>query len=307
MHLFKPDMITVLGPTASGKTAFAARLAFLLDTDIISADSRQVYKGMDIGTGKDLSEFIVDGKHIKYHLIDIVNAGEKYNVYQYQTDFLKVYKEIKLQNKTPILCGGTGLYIQSVLDGYKLINVPVNNLLRAQLTNLTLPELNSILQKIKNTHNKSDSDTIPRAIRAIEIAEYYKNMPETENNFPKINTLIFGIHFNREVLKQRIAIRLKQRLRDGMIDEAKRLIDSNVDIETLIYYGLEYKYLALFLLKQISYNKMVEQLATAINQFSKRQSTWFRKMEREGYKIIWIDGDLPLNKKIEYAFNIINT
>lgn len=299
------DLIVVLGPTATGKTTFAAHLGHLVNGEIISADSRQVYRGMDLGTGKDLSDYTVDGIKIKHHLIDIVDAGEKYNVFKYQSDFLNAYNTIKDNGSFPILCGGTGMYIEAVLKGYKLINVPVNEILRNQLESLSLPELGLRLSKLKNLHNTSDVDTKKRAIRAIEIETYYQNNPEINFEYPELKPLIFGINFERQVIKDRITERLKQRLREGMIDEAQRLLDQGVPTETLTYYGLEYKFLTLFLTKEISYNQMVKQLETAIHQFSKRQMTWFRKMERSDFKIHWIDGKAALNEKLTTALKII--
>ncbi len=299
------DLITVLGPTATGKTTFATHLALLLNAEIISADSRQVYKGMDIGTGKDLKDFNIDGALIPYHLIDIVDAGEKYNVFEFQSDFLKAYQDIKKRESFPIICGGTGMYIEAVLKGYKLINVPIDEELRLKLEKYNLEELSDMLAKIKTQHNNSDVDTKKRAIRAIEIETYYKNNSDIDFDYPTIKPLIFGIKFERSVVKERITERLKQRLREGMSDEAQQLLDSGIPAETLTYYGLEYKYLTLFLTKQLSYNEMFKQLNIAIHQFSKRQMTWFRKMERSGFKIHWIDGELSTEEKLNSTFQII--
>ncbi len=301
------DLITVLGPTATGKTQFAVQLANITGGEIISADSRQVYRGMDIGTGKDLSDYTVNGKSIPYHLIDIVDAGEKYNVFRYQSDFLEVYNKLKSKNVLPVLCGGSGMYIEAVLKGYKLINVPVNEELRMSLEKYSLPELEQKLKQYKNLHNKTDVDTKKRAIRAVEIAEYYKTHPDIDFSFPEIKSLIFGIKFERETVKERITYRLKERLRQGMIDEVEALQKQGINTDTLEYYGLEYKFIAKFLKKELSYNQMVEKLNVAIHQFSKRQMTWFRKMERQGFKIYWIDGELPDDKKISTAMGIIKT
>jgi tRNA dimethylallyltransferase len=300
------DLITVLGPTATGKTQFAVQLTGLIGGEIISADSRQVYRGMDIGTGKDLNDYIVNGKQISYHLIDIVDAGEKYNVFRYQSDFLKVYDNLKSKNILPVLCGGSGMYIEAVLKGYKLINVPVNESLREMLNKYSLQELEQKLKQYGQLHNKTDVDTKKRAIRAIEIAEYYKTHPDIDFSFPEIKSLIFGIKFDRKIVKERITYRLKERLQQGMIDEVEELIKQGVDTDTLEYYGLEYKFIVKFLKKELSYNHMVEKLNVAIHQFSKRQMTWFRKMERQGFKIYWIDGELPEDKKISTAMEIIN-
>jgi len=299
------DLITILGPTATGKTKFAAHLGKLLNAEIISADSRQVYKGMDIGTGKDIDDYTVDGVTIPNHLVNIVDAGEKYNVFEYQSDFLKVFERLQQDNILPILCGGSGMYIEAILKGYKLINVPVNNKLRNDLEEFTLPELAAKLALFKRPHNKSDVDTKKRAIRAVEIATYYENNPAIDHNFPKISSLILGIKLERKEVKERITFRLKQRLREGMIEEVETLITNGVSAETLIYYGLEYKFITQFLNKELSYNKMVEQLNVAIHQFSKRQMTWFRKMERNGFKINWIDGNLPMEEMLQKAMLLI--
>ncbi len=305
MPLTKINLITILGPTATGKTQFAAHLAKLTNSEIISADSRQVYRGMDIGTGKDLADYVVDGFRVPCHLVDIVDAGEKYNVYEYQSDFLKVNEELQKREVIPVLCGGSGLYIESVLKGYKLINVPVNESLRKELEPYTLPELAARLSTFKKMHNKSDVDTKKRAVRAIEIAMYYQENGEIDYEYPEINPLIFGIQMDRKLVKERITLRLKQRLREGMIDEVEMLLKNGVQEETLIYYGLEYKFICMFLNKELSYNNMVEKLNVAIHQFSKRQMTWFRKMEREGFNIHWIDGTLPMDEKLKYALSVI--
>lgn len=300
------DLITILGPTATGKTTFAAHLANLLKAEIISADSRQVYRGMDIGTGKDIEDYTVDGKLVPYHLVDIKDAGEKYNVYEYQKDFLESYKEIQNKGALPIVCGGTGMYIEAVLKGYKLISVPVNEELRKSLEAHSLGELTNMLAAFKDLHNKTDVDTKKRAIRAIEIATYYNTNEKIDFSFPTISPLIFGIKMERQLVKDRITERLKQRLREGMIDEVETLIKNGVAKETLIYYGLEYKFICQYLNGEYSYNKMVEKLNIAIHQFSKRQMTWFRKMERNGFNIHWIDGCLPMDKKLSQAMDVIN-
>lgn len=301
------DIITVLGPTATGKTTFAVHLAKSLDTEIISADSRQVYKGMDIGTGKDLKDFLIDNQTIKYHLIDIVEAGEKYNVYEYQNDFLNVYNALKEKQKTPILCGGTGLYIEAVLKGYKLIHVPINEELRKDLEKKSLAELAQLLAKMKKLHNTSDIDTKKRAIRSLEIEFFYQSNPQLNLDYPPINPLIFGISYERSEVKKRITQRLKQRFEEGMIEEVKNLLDKGISFETLEYYGLEYKFLSQFLQKKLTFDEMFRKLNIAIHQFSKRQMTWFRKMERNGFKIHWIDGTLAIENKIEIALNTIKT
>ena len=297
----KPDnnFITILGHTAGGKTSVATNLAYKINAEIISADSRQVYKKMDLGTGKDLLDYKIHGKEIPYHLIDIKDAGYKYNVFEYQNDFLKVYTDLKNRNITPILCGGTGMYIEAVLKGYKLIKVPNNPELRNKLAEKTLPELIKILSKYKQQHNKSDTDTKKRAIRAIEIAHYYSNNPKIESDFPKINSLIIGINYDRIIRRKRITERLKQRIDEGMIEEVKSLIDSGINPDDLIYYGLEYKFITQYLIGNLSYDEMYTQLKTAIHQFAKRQMTWYRRMERNGFKINWIDGELKMEAKID--------
>lgn len=292
------ELITILGPTASGKTSLASTLAYELDTEIISADSRQVYKGMDIGTGKDLADYSVNGKAIPYHLIDICEAGEKYNVFEYQHDFHKVFVEIKAKGKLPILCGGTGMYIESVLKGFKLPAVPENKELRKKLKDKSLEELTEILKKYKPLHNSTDLDSAKRAIRAIEIEEYTKNQPADYNEFQAVKSLIIGVDIERELRRHRISNRLKARLEEGMINEVKSLLDKGVSAEDLIYYGLEYKFLTQYLIGEISYDEMFSQLEIAIHQFAKRQMTWFRGMERRGFNIRWLDYNLPTNEKI---------
>ena len=293
------DLITILGPTASGKTEFACRLAYELCAEIISGDSRQVYRSMDIGTGKDLKDYIVEGVEIPNHLIDIREAGDKYNIYEYQHDFYKTYIDIKKRDKPIILCGGSGLYIESVLRGYSLVNVPENKELRARYENLSLTELAEILAKYKDLHNTTDIDTAQRAIRAIEIEEYKKEHPLEQNKFPPLNSLVIGVDIDRELRREKISQRLKVRLKDGMIDEVKCILDNNVAAEDLIYYGLEYKFITLYLLGELTYQAMLSQLEIAIHQFAKRQMTWFRGMEKRGIKIHWIDSQLPMKKRLQ--------
>lgn len=299
-------LITILGPTASGKTNFAAALAAHLDTEIISADSRQVYRSMDIGTGKDLADYIIDGKEIPYHLIDICNPGDKYNVFEYQHDFHQVYTNISAKGKLPILCGGTGMYIEAVLKGYKLLDVPQNPVLRESLKSKTLSELEQILASYKVLHNKTDVDSAQRAIRAIEIEEYYKNEAPDTNEYEPINSLIIGINIDREFRREKISHRLRARLEEGMVDEVKGIIDSGVKPEDLIYYGLEYKFLTLYIIGELTYNEMVSQLEIAIHQFAKRQMTWFRGMERRGSTIHWIDATLPTEEKIDKVLSLLS-
>lgn len=295
------DLIVLLGPTASGKTPFAATLAAELQTEIISADSRQIYRGMDLGTGKDLADYTVDGKQIPYHLIDIAEPGYKYNVFEYQRDFLKAYDTIKQKGCLPVLCGGTGMYIESVLKGYRLLPVPENAELRKLLADKSLEELTEILKGYKNLHNTTDVDTAKRAIRAIEIEEYYTHTPVGERPFPQLNSLIIGVDIDRELRREKISRRLRQRLDEGMVDEVRRLIEQGIAPDDLIYYGLEYKYLTLYVLGQLTYEEMFCQLEIAIHQFAKRQMTWFRGMERRGFTIHWVDARLPMQEKIAFV------
>lgn len=293
------DLITILGPTASGKTSLAVALAHHLDTEIISADSRQIYRSMDIGTGKDLSEYTIDGKTIPYHLIDICPPGYKYNLFEYIRDYRNVYNEIVARGKTPILCGGTGLYIEAVLKGYSLPPVPENKALRETLSNKSLPELEAILKTYKTLHNQTDTDTCKRAIRAIEIAEYYSRQePSILIPHPVENALIIGVNIDRESRRARITQRLHDRLDQGMVAEVQGLLEQGIDPEALIYYGLEYKYITEYLIGRTTYDQMVSLLEIAIHQFAKRQMTWFRGMERRGFSIFWLDAFLPLSEKL---------
>lgn len=296
------DLITILGPTASGKTPFAAALAAQLGSEIISADSRQVYRGMDLGTGKDLADYNVNGYHVPYHLIDIVEPGYKYNVFEYQRDFLNAYKNIVGRKiDLPILCGGTGLYIEAVLKGYRLIPVPENPELRARLAHKPIEELTEILSRYKTLHNTTDVDTAKRAIRAIEIEEYYLHTPVSEREFPQLKSLIIGVDIDRETRREKITRRLKQRLDEGMVDEVRALIQKGINPEELIYYGLEYKYLTLYVTGELTYDEMYSRLEIAIHQFAKRQMTWFRGMERRGFTIHWMDARLPMKEKIAFV------
>ena len=292
------ELITIIGPTASGKTAFAAALAARLDTEIISGDSRQVYRSMDIGTGKDLADYVVDGKQIPYHLIDICNPGDKYNVFEYQHDFHKAFEEIRKKGKLPILCGGTGMYIESVLRGFKLLDVPQNPVLRESLKGKSLAELEQILASYKVLHNKTDVDSAQRAIRAIEIEEFYKTEAPDKREYAPINSLIIGVDIDRELRREKISRRLRARLDEGMVDEVRAILATGVKPEDLIYYGLEYKFLTLYIIGQLTYDEMVSQLEIAIHQFAKRQMTWFRGMERRGLHIHWLDATLSTDEKI---------
>jgi len=300
------NLVTIIGHTAAGKTSVATHLAHKLKSEIISGDSRQVYTGMDLGTGKDIEEYVVDGEKIPYHLIDICPAGYKYNVYEFQTDFFKAFEDISSRKMLPVFCGGTGMYVESVLKGYKLVSVPDNPVLRDSLKEKSLEELTDILESFNSMHNKSDLETKRRAIRAIEIQNYYKEYGDDLNvNLPKINNLLVGIRFDRETRRQRITERLHQRLEMGMVDEVKKLIDSGVNPDDLIYYGLEYKFLTLYITGKLSYDEMVSQLNIAIHQFAKRQMTWFRKMEKDGFNINWIEGDIPLGEKINIIESLL--
>src|SRR5690554_6529920 len=296
----KYNLITILGPTATGKTSLAAHLAAEINGEVISGDSRQVYKGMDISTGKDLIDYVVDGKEIPAHLVDIEEPGRHYNVYRFQKDFGDAYNNIISRDKFPVLCGGSGLYLEAVLKDYKLIHVPPNRELRKELEGKSLEELTEILKQLKpNLHNVTDVETDRRAIRAIEIEIYYRDHPQGDTDLPSINSLNIGVKVDREVRRNRISKRLRQRLEEGMVDEVKRLLEAGVTPEQLIYYGLEYKYLTLFITGKISYTEMVEKLEIAIHQFAKRQMTWFRGMQKRGTPIHWIDGLLPMEVKIE--------
>lgn len=301
----KYDLITILGPTASGKTSLATRLAMKLKGEIISADSRQVYRSMDIGTGKDLSDYVVDGVSIPYHLIDIVDPGYKYNLFEYQRDFLQAYNAIQQKGRQPILCGGTGLYIESILKGYKLVPVPENPSLRAELERYELPQLTEKLKTYKQLHNTTDVDTKKRAIRAIEIEEYYLEHEAEIPEFPKINSLVIGVDIERELRREKISKRLRRRLDEGMVDEVKNILASGVSPDDLIYYGLEYKYLTNYVIGKMTYDDMVSELEIAIHQFAKRQMTWFRGMERRGFTIHWIDATMPMETKIQKILSFL--
>ena len=301
-------MITILGPTASGKTTLAAHLAARIGGEIISADSRQVYRRMDIGTGKDLDDYVVDGKKIPYHLIDIAEPGTKYNLFQYQQDFHDAYNDIKSRGATPILCGGTGLYIEAALKGYALSPVPQNPELRARLEGKSLEELTGMLVSLKQKngsvmHKTTDVDTAQRAIRAIEIETYNAEHPTEERQMPKIDSLVIGVNIDRESRREKITKRLRQRLENGMVEEIRSIIDSGVAPEDLIYYGLEYKYVTEYVIGKTTYDEMFRSLEIAIHQFAKRQMTWFRGMERRGTVIHWIDASLPMEEKIEQILN----
>ncbi len=300
-------LITILGPTASGKTTLAAHVAARLgNAEILSADSRQLYRGMDIGTGKDLADYEVEGKRIPFHLIDIAPAGERRNLFQYQQDFWQAYDEVVSRSNQPILCGGTGLYIESVLKGYRMVPVPENPELRRSLEGKSLEELTEMLASMKTLHNTTDVDTPKRAIRAIEIQQYYREHNISEREMPRVESLTIGIAIDRDLRRRRITERLHHRLeKEDMVGEVRRLLE-HLPPEDLIYYGLEYKYLTLYCIGQLSYDEMFRQLETAIHQFAKRQMTWFRGMERRGTIIHWIDADQPLEDKVEQVLALIS-
>ena len=318
-------MITILGPTASGKTSLAAALAAQIDTldasiwggstkgaEIISADSRQVYRGMDIGTGKDLEDYTVEGKLIPYHLIDICDAGTKYNLFQYQQDFYDAYQDITNRGVLPILCGGTGLYIESVLKGYHLSPVPQNPALRSSLEGKSLEELTDMLVDLKAKngsymHNRTDVDTAQRAIRAIEIETYNLEHPMPERELPAVDSLVIGVSIDRDARRDKITRRLKQRLENGMVEEIKGLLDRGIPAENLLYYGLEYKFITEYVIGKTSYEEMLRGLEIAIHQFAKRQMTWFRGMERRGFTIHWIDALQPMEQKVEQVLELMKS
>lgn len=294
------NLLAIVGPTASGKTALAVAVARQLGGEIISADSRQVYRGMDIGTGKDLSEYGSGEQQVPVHLINIANAGYQYNVYEYQRDFLTVFGELSQRNCFPVLCGGSGLYIEAVLRNYRLIQVPPDPDLRASLAGKSLEELTSVLKTYRpDLHNQTDTENERRAIRAIEIARYYATHPPDEKPYPVIQPLIAGIAVDREVRRERISRRLHQRIEEGLVQEVKALLDSGLTSEALIYYGLEYKYVTRYITGDLSFDEMVAELNTAIHQFAKRQMTWFRRMERMGTTIHWLEESLAFDEKVD--------
>jgi tRNA dimethylallyltransferase len=304
-------MITILGPTASGKTQLATALAAEIGGEIISADSRQVYRGMDIGTGKDLDDYVIDGQVIPYHLIDICEPGTKYNLFQYQEAFFTAYKDIVSRGKTPLLCGGTGLYIEAVLKGYKLSPVPQNPELRERLDGKSLDELTQMLKELKEKsgtmmHNTTDVDSAQRAIRAIEIESYNLEHPMPRRDLPAIESTIIGVNINRDERRKKITQRLRYRLEHGMVEEIKGLLNRGIPAEDLIYYGLEYKYITEYVIGKVSFEEMFSKLEIAIHQFAKRQMTWFRGMERRGFTIHWIDAMLPMKEKVDKIKTLVS-
>lgn len=298
-------MIAVVGPTACGKTSLAVDLAVALGGEVISADSRQVYRGMDIGTGKDLGEYRRGDVQVPVHLVDIADAGYKYNLFEFQRDFLVAYNDIISRGALPVMCGGSGMYVESVLRGYRLIPVPENPALRASLEEKSLEELAAILSTYKSLHNNTDTDTKKRAIRAIEIEEYYAACPVEEREFPKIKALTIGVGVDREVRRNRITARLRQRLQEGLVSEVEGLLARGVTPDQLIYYGLEYKYVTMYVTGQLSYDEMFKSLETAIHQFAKRQMTWFRGMEKRGTEIRWVDMSLPGDERVDLIRNLL--
>lgn len=299
-------LITITGPTASGKTPFAVEIATKVEGEIISGDSRQVYRLMDVGTGKDLDEYTVGDINIKHHLIDIKEPGEQYTLYDFQKDFHEAYQDILFKNKRPILCGGTGLYIESILKGYELKEVPINQKLRDSLENKSIEELSAILSEYKQLHNTTDIDSKKRAIRAIEIARFQQIHHTSTQSYPAVDSLVIGVSIDRDNRRKKISSRLKARIDEGMIDEVKKILSLGVTPKDLIYYGLEYKFVTLYVTGQISYQEMYNKLEIAIHQFAKRQMTWFRGMERRGIAINWIDALLPMNKKVDMAMELIS-
>jgi tRNA dimethylallyltransferase len=299
------DLLVITGPTASGKTVLAAAVAAKVSGEIIGADSRQVYREMNIGTGKDYNDYIVDGRKIPVHLIDIVDPGYKYNVFEYQKSFIETYQDLKKRNKFPVVCGGSGMYLDSIVSGYNLREVPPDDELRKELERKTMEELIAILHTYKNLHNTTDIDTKKRAIRAIEIEHYYSSVKRPEIESLSFSSIVTGVKYDRETRRIRISQRLKERLSNGMIEEVQMLINKGVPVETLIYYGLEYKFITLYLTGKMSYDEMFCRLEVAIHQFAKRQMTWFRGMERRGIKIHWLDGEMPMEEKTERILDLL--
>ena len=293
------DTVVITGPTATGKTRLAALVADRLGGAVISADSRQVYRGMDIGTGKDLSDYVVEDRPVTVHMVDIVDAGYRYNVYEYQRDFLRVFRRLTGSGIFPVVCGGSGMYVDSIVSGYRLVQVPVNAHLRALLAGRSLQELTETLASYGSLHNKTDVDTVKRAVRAIEIADYQKNHPDDDGPFPVRNPLVTAIFVDRETRRRRISERLRARLESGMIEEVQGLLAAGLHPDDLIYYGLEYKYITLYLMNRLTRDEMVQKLEVEIHRFAKRQMTWFRGMERRGIIINWIDGSMSDTDKAD--------
>lgn len=299
----KYDLLVITGPTASGKTSLAVTLAKGMGGEIISADSRQVYRGMNLGTGKDYNDYIIDGIRLPCHLIDIAEPGYKYNVFEFQKDFIKVYMSLRERKVFPVVCGGSGMYADSIVTGYKMFEVPPDSGLRVELEKKSMEELKDILSTYRDLHNITDIDTRKRVIRAIEIEHFNRNRKQKNLEFPEIRSLVIGVSLSREERRRRITSRLKKRLEEGLVDEVKQLIDRGISTDTLIYYGLEYKYITLHLTGKLTYNEMFRNLEIAIHQFAKRQMTWFRGMERRGIMIHWIEGELPMEEKVNFIMD----
>ncbi|UKN02425.1 tRNA (adenosine(37)-N6)-dimethylallyltransferase MiaA [Paracrocinitomix mangrovi] len=302
----KPHILVILGPTASGKTNVACNAALKLDGEIISADSRQVYKFMDIGTGKDIEEYTIDGQPIPYHLIDIKEPGYKYNIAEFQLDFIQALNDIVSRGKTPILCGGSGLYLEAALKGSSYLGIPMNEERRGELEKLGLEELQVIFEGLSEQVKRDlNNETKRRVIRAIIVDEYLKENPNFKTvDIPDFDFTIIGVDVSREVRRNKITKRLKHRVENGMIEEVEWLLQNYLTYDDLEYYGLEYKWIGQYLKKEISKEEMVRQLNIAIHQFSKRQMTWFRRMEKNGYNIHWVDGDISLKEKVDEVCNI---
>ncbi|MBR4506617.1 MAG: tRNA (adenosine(37)-N6)-dimethylallyltransferase MiaA [Bacteroidales bacterium] len=298
-------LITILGPTATGKTALAAEVAYRLGGEIISADSRQVFRGMDVGTGKDLADYNVRGTAIPYHVIDICDPSEEYNAYRFMGDFLEAYNDIVSRGRVPIMCGGTGMYLDAVIRGYHLADAPVDETYRASLEAYSDEELTARLASYISLHNHTDTETRERLVRALEIQEFAQQHPEAYIHMPEMEHHVFGISFPREVIIARIENRLRRRLDEGMTAEVQSLLDNGVSAERLMKFGLEYRHVTRYLLGQCSQDEMFRDLFTDIRRFAKRQMTWFRRMERNGVPICWIDGSLPMEEKVDMVSEAI--
>jgi len=300
------NLLVVTGPTACGKTSLAATVASETGGEIISADSRQVYRGMNLGTGKDYDDYYIRGKQVKCHLIDIADPGYKYNVFEFQRDFIRVFTDMEKRKVFPVLCGGSGMYIDSIVSGYSMAEVPPDTGLRARLEKKTIKELTEILSSYRKLHNVTDLDTKKRVIRAIEIEHYKRIKPQMRSELPAVRSLIVGILYERNERRRRISERLNHRLEAGMVEEVRNLLESGISKDTLIRYGLEYKYITLYLSGLIEYDQMVNDLETAIHQFAKRQMTWFRGMERKGIKIHWLEGCMPADEKVDKVLSLLS-